>query len=174
MGTTANGNGGPSDGVYFRAEFDRTASVLGAGENILVVMEYSAAALRPTPAVPTQCFVGGVFNPESCSDMVWKTYLKHTGTEIVQPYLMLVPPALGSVNPTFPVGKGTGGSGISAKQFYIPLAGDANLKFLQISRVGSSLNVTTPNFATTCAPSGTGNSPHCVGMIIYSITFYRI
>lgn len=173
----SNGNGGPSDGVYLRAKFNR--SQLGSSENILVVMEYSASALNPAPSNPTTCFQGGAFTPEACSDFVWKAYLKHSSSELVQPYLLLVPPTFASVlvtvAPTPLAGAQGSGTGIAAKQFFLPLAADSNLTELQITRRQSNFPSPT-NLKAFCTPTGTipGNSPLCAGMVFYSLTFYRM
>lgn len=166
---TQDGKGGPADGVYLRAKFSRDPAVLAPFENLLVVVEYAPSSLNPAPANPSTCFSGGLFSPESCSDHTWKVFLKHSLSEIVQPYLLFVPPTYGSVNTT----TRTGGSGITTKQFVIPLAADSRLNTLQISRIKANI----PNRATlssTCSNGGTGNSPLCVGVVIYSITFYRM
>jgi hypothetical protein len=65
----STGSGGPADGVYMRAGFNRAN--LASTENILVVIEYASSALNPAPANPTACFSGGQLLPESCSDFVW-------------------------------------------------------------------------------------------------------
>lgn len=171
---STKGNGGPSDGVYLRATFSRNTSILASTENLLVVLEYSASGVNPSPQTPTNCFNNGVFDSTvaGCSDMTWNAYIKHSTSEVVQPYLMLVPPVIGFANFTAQ----TGGSGVSTKQFYIPLASDPNLQVLQISRINALQNSSTvqgasgPLFTTVCGP----DSPLCVGMILYSITFYRI
>jgi hypothetical protein len=143
----------------------------------MVVLQYAASVLNPAPSNPTLCFSGGIFNPTltTCSDMSWQIYMKHNPFEIVQPFLMLVPPAFAYVNNV----TGTGGSGAATKQFFIPLAGDQNLSVIQISRIralpGNTGSVSpAPNFAATCGANNPANSPLCMGMIFYSITFFRI
>ncbi|MGZ6311761.1 MAG: hypothetical protein ACXWOH_14085, partial [Bdellovibrionota bacterium] len=144
QGTTVNGNGGPSDGVYIRAFFNRAN--LGTQENIMVVVEYAASDLNPAPALPTNCFSGGIFSPENCSDQTWKIFMKHSGTEVVQPFLMLIPPAFASVNST----TNSGGSGTGTRQFILPMSGDANLSVMQVSRIKTFIpNATT--FTNTCS-----------------------
>ncbi len=167
--TPTDGNGGPSDGIYIRATFSRDSSVLGTAENILAVIEYAASALNPAPQSPVSCFSGGVLTPEACADMAWKIYLKHNATEIVQPFLLLVPPTFAAVNTT----ANTGGSGVSTRQFYIPLAADGALTVFQLSRIKAL--TPTPAFNTICSNGVLpANSALCVGMIFYSVTFYRI
>jgi len=170
-GTMRTGDGGPDDGVYIRAVFNRSTDYLSTGENILAVLEYAASTLNSAPSVPTSCFNGGVFSPEICSDQTWKIYLKRSTTEIVQPYLLLTPPSFGYVNSD----AGTGGGGVGTKQFILPLGGDSTLSVLQISRVTALANATS-GFVGTCTAAGSlpGNSPLCVGMVLYSLTFYRM
>lgn len=166
---TTDGKGGPADGVYLRAKFSRDSAYLAPFENLLVVVEYAASSLNPAPSNPTSCFSGGLFSPESCADHTWKAYLKHSLTEVVQPYLLLVPPTFAYVNTT----TRTGGAGITTKQFVIPLAADSKLNTLQISRVRANLS-NRALLSSTCSNGGTGNSPLCVGIVIYSVTFYRM
>lgn len=170
--TEGIGTGSNTDGIYIRAIFNRNSSALGAYENILAVLEYSASVMNPAPSNPTSCFSGGKIDVESCSDITWRIFTKHSVSENLQSFLLLVPPAFASINTT----TGTGGSGISTKQFIIPLAGDADLKILQISRTGlSSKLMDDSNFKKICAPNTTpANSALCVGMVFYSLTFYRI
>lgn len=161
------GLGGPSDGIYFRAVFNRATTALGASENILVTIEYSASALNPAPVLPLKCFNGGVFTPELCSDFTWRAYLKHTPGELLQPFLVVVPPISSS-----PLQAGTG---INTKQILLPIAADATLTTFQLSRTGSILTPATTNLSTYCLNGRAyGDSPLCAGMVFYSITFYRI
>ncbi len=163
----STGTGGPSDGIYMRAQFDR--SNLGTNENILVIIEYAASALNPAPANPATCLSGGKFTPENCSDFVWRAYLKHSASELVLPYLLLIPPT-----PSAVLSPGVAsGAGIAAKQFILPLAADANLTTLQISRTQSNFP-SNAALLTACSNGGRGNSPLCAGVIFYSITFYRM
>lgn len=169
------GSGIESDGVYIRATFNRDSSALGANENILAVLEYSASAMNPAPANPTQCFNGGATNIQACSDLTWQIFTKHSATEAaLQPFLLLVPPAFAFIN----FNTGLSGSGVATKQFIIPLGSDADLKVLQISRTGISSSLVTDSdslFTKICNPDGgRSNSALCVGMVFYSLTFYRI
>lgn len=174
---TLPGNGGPSDGVYLRAYFSRAKADLGQNENILVTMEYAASSLSPAPTDPTHCYSAGVMTPENCSDFVWRVYLKHTSQEITQPFLLLVPPTFSSILPTASasIGNGSSGSGTVTKQFVLPLASDSQLSVLQISRIQSNF-VNQAALRSICTLGNTfpGNSPLCSGIIIYSLTFFRI
>jgi hypothetical protein len=175
------GQGNDQDGVYFRAFFNRNTSILGATENILAVVEYTASSFNGGPQNPSTCFTGtGTgFAPENCSDFTWKMFLKHYPTEATQPYMMLVPPTPYYVN-----GSGITASGASTttKQFFIPLAGDAGLTEVQFSRIVSGtpvLNSGNAAFEAACAPNGTSgaygaSTPLCAGMVFSSITFFRI
>lgn len=168
QGTITDGTGGPSDGAYIRVNFNRDTNYLGSTENVMAVLEYSASVMNTAPATPTNCFTAGAFTPEACSDMVWRTYLKHSATEVTQPFVMLVPPALRATG-------GSTGTGFSTKQFVLPLAGDSTLKVFQISRVKSGIANGDATFAANCAPNGVpANSPFCVGMVFLSLTFFRI
>ena len=174
-GTTVDGNGGPSDGVYIRATFSRNGQFLAPNENIMVVLEYAASTVNGAPQSPTQCFANGSFTPTlaSCSDMSWQIFLKHSTTEIVQPFLLLVPPAFAALDSL----KLAAGSGVATKQFFMPLASDPNLNTLQISRIrglapdGASAPLTPPrNIFESCVTNGA----LCDGMVFRSITFYRM
>lgn len=171
---TADGNGGPNDGVYIRVYFDRYPSALSPSENILGILEYTAAALNPAPAQPLNCYQDGRFNPSNpgCSDLLWQLYLKHQSNEIVQPFLMLIPPIYSFVN----AANFTTGSTISTKQFIIPLAGDQNLTQIQISRVsGLKENSNETRFKLTCnGESAQANSPLCTGVVFHSLTLFRM
>ncbi|MEO7161307.1 MAG: hypothetical protein ABI041_00160 [Bdellovibrionia bacterium] len=161
------GNGGPSDGIYFRAVFNRATTALGTNENILAVIEYSASALNAAPTNPLNCFSGGIFTPESCSDFTWRAYLKRSALDTVQPFLVMVPPISSSSLQA--------GTGLVAKQIFLPIAADPTFTTFQLSRTGSILTPATTNFSTQCLNArSTGDSPLCAGMIFYSITFFRI
>ena len=174
------GTGTDQDGIYFRATFNRNTSYLGATENVMAVVNYSAAAYNPAPANPTSCFTNGKFTPESCSDFTWKVFLKHTPSEVVQPYVMMIPPTAYYVNGST---SGTSSSTPMTKQFFLPLAGDPNLTSVQFSRINSTLNSAngaSGGYITACDNGGTrlsatgANTPLCAGIVIYSITFFRI
>lgn len=171
--TITNGTGGPNDGVYLRAIFNRNTSALSAHENILAVLEYAASSLNPAPGDPSRCFQNGLFDPTQpqCSDLSWQIFMKHQNNQTVQPYLLLIPPAFGHVDSA----TNRGGTGVATKQFYLPLASDPNISVLQISRI-RSLDKASPNFEAICKNPAqqAANSPLCVGVIFYSITFYRI
>lgn len=175
-GTRAEGSGLATDGVYVRTTFSRNTEYLGATENIMAVLEYAASAINSAPANPSSCFSGSASALENCSDLTWRAYIKHSASEVVQPFLLLIPPALGYVNTSTPANTGTGGSGVSTRQFVIPLGGDPNLTVFQLSRIKISPTLAAdPKFTTICAPSGApANSPFCVGVVFYSLTFFRI
>jgi hypothetical protein len=180
---TSSGNGGPNDGVYIRATFNRNTAYLGSYENILATLEYTASAVNPAPASPTSCFAKGLFSPESCSDFVWRAYLKHTASEYVQPYLLLIPPTYASVVGSNQAVTQSGGTMISSKQFVIPLAADPNLTVMQISRISSNFQGSSSTCGTSaynlwyyCTANGavTGGTPLCAGVVLYSLTLIRI
>ncbi len=165
---TAAGTGGPTDGIYLRAILNRNN--MGSTENLLLVLEYAASSLNPAPANPMACWSNGNFLPENCSDFVWRAYIKHGTSEVVMPYLLLIPPTLGSVlSPGY-----ASGTQVSAKQFLLPLAPDPNLNVIQISRTQSHFT-NLPLLQSTCASSGMpGNTPLCAGVVFHSLTLYRI
>jgi hypothetical protein len=171
---TLAGNGGPSDGIYMRAVFNRSPVDLGLSENILVILEYSVSFLDQAPANPSTCFnsTTGTLSAEQCSDFTWRAYLKHSPSEIVQPFLLLVPPSFSSVLPTS--ASGNNSTAVLAKQFILPMASDSLLTTLQISHTNS--NFSSPaNLTSYCATGGLpANSAFCAGIVFYSISFYRI
>ena len=168
--TITTGTGGGSDGVYFRATFSRDTAYLSAWENILVVLEYASATLHGSPAKPTSCFTRGYFDPSQtdCSDMSWQIFMKHSASEVVQPFLLLTPPALGTVDAT----NNRGGANPGTKQFIMPFATDGNLNTLQISRIRALANDgATGSYYTTCnGASNPSNSALCMGMVLYALT----
>jgi hypothetical protein len=163
-GAATNGTGGSNDGVYLRATFNRAQ--MSSTDNLMVVVEYVAAAYNSGAKDPTLCMSSGVATPETCSDLTWKSYLKHSGGETTQPFFMLIPPTQSFVS------TGTGSSGASpiARQIILPLANDQNLTVFQLSRIGTALTAIAAPFTGAC-PS---NSALCAGVTLYSITFYRM
>lgn len=173
-GTITDGAGSSSDGVYVRVTFNRDTAALGSTENVMAVLEYSASVINNAPANPTKCFQDGKFTPASsdCTDILWQSYLKKSSTETATPFLMLVPPAIGFVDST----NNRGGSGVATKQFILPLSNDSTYSIFQISRTFSRSDTgATTNFYKMCnGAANPSNSPLCVGMILYSLTLYRI
>lgn len=176
-GTGTDGSGSSSDAIYVRARFNRDLAALGPEENILVVLEYAASTVNSGPSTPSTCFnssTGAIdlTNP-SCTDMAWQSYMKHSMNETVMPYLMLVPPGTQSA---FAPGGGVtvmpAGSGIATKQFYLPFASDPGLSVLQLSRISRPF-VNGPD-SNPLANYCSGKSPLCMGVVFYSITFFRI
>ncbi len=181
--STNAGNGGPTDGVYLRATFNRDSSILGTNENILVILEYAASVLNSAASEPSTCFSSGVFSPtrEGCTDQLWQAFMKHTPFEVVQPYMMIAPPATHVVNRT----QGHFGGLAQSKQFILPLSGDTDITVLQLSRIKGPKNLqtafateSTDAFTMFCSnegdPNATANSAGCVGMVFYSMTFIRM
>jgi len=170
--TDANGTGGPNDPVQFRVTIERGKDVLESQENLMVVLEYAASSYNGGPQQPTDCFDSstGKFtltNP-LCTDFTWQTFLKGSASDLVPSFLLLAPPFYGSVDTT----RDTGGSGIATRQFIIPLASYPDAEVLQVSRM-SGIQSTTPN-KTMIQNDCPSNSALCVGMVFYSITFFRI
>jgi hypothetical protein len=179
--SATTGTGGPNDGVYLRAVFNRGQVGLAMSENILVVIEYLASSLNPAPQNPRNCFINGIFYPEGCSDFTWKAFLKHNITEnssstgiTIQPFLMLIPPMTNSVLGSANQSLNYSGANPMTRQIIVPLAADSNLSVLQISRIQNNFP-SQADLATYCGASASGsNSPLCAGVIFYSMTFYRI
>jgi hypothetical protein len=182
---TATGNGGPNDGVYIQAYFNR--AYLGSTENIMMVVNYISstfnpgASANPNPAPTTpSCFSGGAFSPSSCADFTWDVFMKHSPTEVVQPFMMFVPPIFNYLSAT---AQNTTGNTNATKQFIIPFSGDQTLNTIQLSRINSLLSSSPSTNTTTYLDAcdagvirtSTGaNSPLCAGIIFNSITFFRI
>jgi hypothetical protein len=180
------GIGGPADGIYVRARFNRDKTYLGATENVLAVLEYASSAVVRTPAASTSCYdANGIFSPgmAGCSDHVWQVFLKHNAHEVVQPYQLLVPPHPSYVSASL----NAGGGSRATRQFLVPLSGDPNLSIVQISRIRAFTNPSVTDTAATpdnvyypvCQkPQGSvnvaSNTPFCVGMVLYSLTLFRI
>jgi hypothetical protein len=93
--------------------------------------------------------------------------MKHNFTETVMPYLLLVPPTTQRATSVIPPE-----AGLSTKQFYLPFASDPHLSVLQLSRNSRPLGL-APD-ATVLGNYCSSNSPLCLGMVFYSITFFRI
>ncbi len=181
--TTQIGTGGPNDGIYLRAVFNRGTGGLSPQENILVVIEYLANSLNPAPADPSRCLSGNTFTLETCSDFVWRAFLKHnvlenqtTSATPLQPFFLFIPPMINSV-----IGSSTSnppylGVNPSARQIILPLAIDPALTVFQLSRISSYFPV-AQDLNTYCnsSPGSNGsNTPLCAGIVFYSVTFYRI
>lgn len=184
--STTIGTGGPNDGVYIRLTLNRDTANLGASENIMAVVEYAGASLRPASQDPTACFTNGKFTPTAigCSDFSWQLFLKHSASEVVLPFTTMIPPApfalrtnASNVSGAALIANSTVNAGsIATKQFILPLSRDSNLRVLQFSRITAMPTTTkidsaAKTFADYCNNS---NSPLCVGLVIYSITLYRM
>lgn len=176
------GNGSGGDTVYVRANLNRHA--LGTTENIMVTLSYTAASYYPADPNPTDCFTGpgGSFQAESCSDFSWKVFMRHSPTEsAVQPFMMFIPPTFSYTanNPNK-----TSGTTPVTKQFIVPISGDSRLQTIQVSRILSTLKSSDANFNAACDVPGQhlsaspgspgGSSPLCAGVILYTMTLFRI
>ena len=64
----------------------------------------------------------------------------------------------------------------AAKQIILPLPSDPALTVFQISRIRSNLDALGATVKSRCNAANTtdANSPLCAGIILYSLTFYRI
>ena len=169
--TTQVGNGSQSDGVYIRTVFNRNNSALKSYENIMVVLEYSSSGLRNERSRPVvECFTNGVFNPSNsdCSDMSWGVYLK-TSSTANNPAIFqyLVPPIFKKANKALNLG----GSNVVTKQFILPISGNQNYSTFQMSRINATEDFSFKSGSNDVCVS---NSPLCVGLVFYTMTFYRI
>ena len=145
----------------------------------MATLTYVATTMTAGPTTPTSCFPGNVFSPDTpgCSDMSWKSYLKNSGTTMPLPFMLIVPPSYSyySASTQSIVNGGT----LATKQFYLPLGADSTLDTFQLSRVqarATTLNTLNSNLSI-CAPIPHGapwDSAMCLGMVFYSITFYRM
>ncbi len=167
---TTEGTGGPGDGVYVRVQLNRDPAVIAPGENLLAILEFSASGLHSAPLQPTDCVQNGQLKPEYCSDTSWKAFIKHTASDVVQPFLLLAPPLLVRMQSDT---SAVGGAEVQTKQIVVPLAADPALSVFQISRI-SGADATNVEFKTAClGGKSAGNSPLCAGMILYSLTLMR-
>ncbi len=167
---TANGDGGPGDGVYVRVQLNRDPAAIEPGENLLAILEFSASGLHSAPVQPSECVQNGKLTPEFCSDTTWKAFIKHSSKDVVQPFLLVAPPLLARMQPDTAL---VGGSEVQTKQIVIPLASDPALSVFQLSRT-SGADPTDEALKAACLGGKTiGNSPLCAGMILYSLTLMR-
>ncbi|MGK5083129.1 hypothetical protein WDW37_07465, partial [Bdellovibrionota bacterium FG-1] len=168
---TTIGTGGPTDGVYVRVQLNRESAAIAPGENLLAILEYTASGLNNAPLQPTDCVKNGQLAAENCSDMTWKVFIKHTATDIVQPFLLMAPPLLVRMQPEGVVGS----SEIQTKQIVIPLASDPALSVVQFSRISGAADPTRVSSIKTFCQGGqsSGSSPLCAGMVLYSLTLMR-
>ncbi|MBC7690917.1 MAG: hypothetical protein H7222_04055 [Methylotenera sp.] len=169
--TLTKGTGSEADPVYIRVTFSDQVANLAAHENIMAVLEYAAASINPPPSDPTACFTGGLFTPgnTNCSDQTWNVYLKKLGnTAAANPFLMLIPPAYSYLRPLSVSSAESVGAGVASKQIFLPLASNPGLRVLQISRTNATSSYT---YSGVTCPS---NSPLCLGMVLYSLTLYRM
>jgi hypothetical protein len=177
---TSIGDGRETDPIYLRVQLSREPSKLAAHENVLAVIEYSAAGIHGPPTQIAQCYSGGAFEPDhpNCSDQTWKAYLRPSGTLATapNPFLMLIPPVssflVSQQSSSSTVVTRQLGNLIQTRQILLPLAATPNWDTLQISRIRATTNFTTP--WNTTNPVCVTNSALCVGVVFYSLTLYRI
>lgn len=171
-------NGSYSDGVYLRAVINRSSEALGSSENLMAVLEYTAAGIQGTPTDITKCFTADGVAPQECSDLLWNAYLwdKDPATKPVplSRFLMLIPPITSFSDDTSKTNTGLR----MTRQIFIPLASNSSIQAFQLSRITSNQLYTVRNttLLNRCSNGGvgSGNSPLCAGVVFYSITFYRI
>lgn len=167
-GAVCKGTGKATDGIYVRVQFDRTTTLLEADENILAVLEYQASSLKRDPASPASCYTAlGLFDATraECTDQVWQIFLRANLTADYSPFMMVVPPSQGWMDTT--TDPDTMGGPRTTKQFILPIASDPALQYLQISRIRAN---NSDSLMSNCS----SNSPLCLGMVLYSLTLFRI
>jgi hypothetical protein len=147
---------------------------LGARENILAVLEYTASGISPGPADPTLCFENGMLKAGApgCADQLWQAYLKNSASDLKQPFLMLIPPSFAPLQQA----RNTSGIGILTRQIVLPLAGLPDAKVFQLSRISGRPALEGDVFEKTCNPEGntSAQSALCVGVVFHSLTFTRM
>jgi hypothetical protein len=194
------GNGTTADNVYVRVNLNRSG--LASTENLMMVVNYAASSYYPADTAPSDCMTtynpitgtgfnyavtsgwfttgGSNLTAENCSDFVWKTYMRHSKTEsAVVPFTTFIPPTYSSISGN---SANKSGTTVSTRQFIFPIAGDQGIQVLQLSRTFSKLLGTDTNFTAggACDPgsAATGangaNTPNCAGLVLYSITLFRI
>lgn len=175
------GSGLPTDPVAVKIFLNRDATKLGATENLMVVLEYQASGLKMAPKNAQSCLTGGEpqLSNADCVDQSYSLYTRALNATTPHKLQTLIPPQGGKVNAT----DKTFGGPIQTRQIIIPLSSlDSDQTVLQISRTfglpgpapqpspSPSPSPSPGPFETHCAP----NSPLCVGLVLYSISIFRI
>ncbi len=173
--------GSKDDSVAIKLIINRDTSVLGEGENLMVVVEYQASGLMGSPANPAACVDSGtgapLYTDKDCVDQAYGLFIRQLDTvspaDIPARLQLLVPPQQGVVSAT------NAGGTVQTRQVIVPLSSiDSAKSVIQLSRIfGLGKNSSgvpfgpTRDFSTRCAAT---DSPLCLGLIIHSITLYRI
>lgn len=172
--------GSKDDSVAIKIQLNRDSSVLGETENLLVVIEYQASGLMGAPSNPAACVDASgepKYSDKDCVDQAYGLFIRQLDT--VSPpdtparLQLVTPPQPGIVTAT------QAGGSVQTRQVIVPLSSiDSTKTVIQLSRIfglgkdsaGTSYGATR-DFSTRCSAT---DSPLCLGMIIHSITIYRI
>ncbi len=174
--SVANGNGSGTDQVFFRILLDRTETLIGTGENLLVQVEYQASGLRLNTD-------GAGTDVEENLDQLWKIFWSDSLANTATPktFGVFVPPNYAACESS-----GTGnvpagsvclhgsnnyrGSPVKVRQFVIPISAYPTMKVIQFSRVKGRINSPSSYVSSFCAV----DEPLCLGVVIRSVSIMRI
>ena len=172
----ANGTGSGTDEVFFRILLDRTETLIGTGENLLVQVEYQSSGLRLNTD-------GTSTDVEDNLDQLWKIFWSDSlaSTAIPKTFGVFVPPNYAACESS-----GTGiatassvcknginsyrGSPVKVRQFVIPISAYPSMKVIQFSRVKGRIQSDVPYVSSFCA----FDEPLCLGVVIRSVSIMRI
>lgn len=159
---TIIGNGGPNDGFSIRVYFNRDVN-MGPTENILLTLQYQASGsigIAPDKTSALNC--NSATGIKDCPEMLYQVYLKNSPTDVLQPFVMLIPPIHSPLNEL-----GYTNRDYTQKQIFIPLAAYPSVKVIQISRIFGLGEWAREKCGGTL-------SPRCLGVIFHSLTLHRI
>jgi hypothetical protein len=171
--TAIAGSGLPTDPVAIKIFLNRDSSKLGATENLMVVLEYQASGLKMAPKNAQSCLTGGEpqLSNTDCVDHSYSLYTRALNATTPHKLQTLIPPQGGKVNAT----DQTFGGPIQTRQIIIPLSSlDSDQTVLQISRTFGLPGSADPQYDARFGTHCESNSPLCVGLVLYSISIFRI
>lgn len=165
---SVTGSGATSDEIYVRGIFDR--SYLLPNENLLVTIEYSASTLHGPPTNVASCFTNGEFNPSNieCSEMTYYWYLKSNAAQTPARFQIFIPPAQVTTNTL------DRGTSIRTAQLIVPFAANPDATILQLSRIRAKSSLANTVLGDNADSYCEDSSPFCMGLVIYSMSFFRI
>ncbi len=174
-GASFDGVGNSNDKVFMRIILDRTATKIGSAENLVVQIEYQASGIHFNSW-------GSGTTVDSQQDQVWKVFwdstLAYSGTTPSKILGLFVPPNYAACEATGDGSSGVGcspgthrGSAVQVKQIVIPLSAYPTLSVVQISRI-----ISHSSGAEAAAVSAfcTADSPLCLGVVIHSVSLFRM
>ncbi|MFN7684276.1 MAG: hypothetical protein ACK5QT_02570 [Oligoflexia bacterium] len=180
-GAAIAGTGLSSDPVAVKIFLNRSTAALGSTENLLLVIEYQASGLLGSPTNPGNCVDTNTGLPlwsNDCADQAYTLYARTRNSNDAIRLQTLIPPQGGRVigTPATAPTSFTFGGPIQTKQIIVPLStltGGQNV--IQLSRSFGLTHGGLRNFSSYCLnPSGGGNTPLCLGLVLYSISIFRI